>query len=112
MQQITIVGNVGKDAVVKSTNGNDITTFSVCVTESYNNAQGEKVEKSNWYGCVYRRKGVAQYIKKGDRILVQGELNPKIYVNDRRESSLDLTVNVGRIEFLTNKPKADANPEE
>lgn len=112
MQQITIVGNVGKDAVVKSTNGNDITTFSVCVTESYKNAQGEKVEKSNWYGCVYRRKGVANYIKKGDKILVQGNLNPKIYINDRREASLDLTVNVELIEFLSSKPKADANQDE
>ncbi|MFN8349406.1 MAG: single-stranded DNA-binding protein [Spirosomataceae bacterium] len=109
MQQITIVGNVGKDAVVKSTNGNDLTTFSVCVNESYTNQQGEKVERSTWYGCVYRRKGVANFIQKGNQILVQGELNPKIYVNDKKEASLDLTVNVARIEFLTSKPKDDAN---
>lgn len=108
MQQITIVGNIGKDAVVKSSNGNDLTTFSVCVTEKYNDRGGEPVERSTWYGCIYRKKGVANFIKKGDRILIQGELNPKIYVNDRNEASLDLTVNVARIEFLPNKSKDDA----
>ncbi|AYQ31960.1 single-stranded DNA-binding protein [Runella sp. SP2] len=105
MQQIQIKGRVGKDAVIKSTNGKDITLFSVCVDSSYINNNGEKVEKSTWYSCLYKRSGVAAHIKKGDLIFVQGELSAQIYVNDRREPSLDLSISVSRIEFLGSKSK-------
>lgn len=109
MQKIEIMGYVGKDAVVRNSNGNDITTFNVCVSESYKNKDGEPVQKNTWYGCVYRKTGVANFIKKGDLIFVEGELNAKVYTNDKRETSLDLTVNVARIEFCNNKPKDNAN---
>jgi single stranded DNA-binding protein len=111
MQQILITGNVGKDAVVRSSNGKEATYFNVCVSEKFTNGAGEETQVSTWYGCIYKRTGVAQHIKKGDKILVQGKLNPKIYINERREASLDLTVNVGLIEFLSNKPKDDATAE-
>lgn len=107
MQQISIIGHIGKDAVVRSTNGKEIITFNVGVNADYTNGSGETVQRTNWYSCIFKRTGVAQYLKKGDKVWIQGELNPKIYVNDRKEASLDLTVNVGRIEFLSNK-KEDA----
>lgn len=103
MQQITILGNLGKDAVIKSTNGKEVVLFNVCVNSDYKNANGETVKRSNWYSCIYKGTSVAKYIKKGDLILVEGELNPRIYVNDKKEASLDLTVSVIRIELLNNK---------
>jgi len=107
MQQIQIVGNVGKDAVVKQTNGAELLFFSVCVTESYTNKDQQKIENSTWYNCVGRQTKVCQYIKKGDKIMVQGELKAKIYTNDKKESSIDLSVSIDRIELCANrKPEA------
>lgn len=103
MQQIQIVGNVGKDAFVKQTNGNEFLTFSVCVTESYTNKNGDKIENSTWYSCVGRQTKICQFIKKGDKIMVQGELKAKIFTNDKRESSIDLSVSIDRIELLGGK---------
>ncbi len=34
MQQITIIGYLGKDAVIKKNNGNEFLAFNVCVTET------------------------------------------------------------------------------
>lgn len=107
MQQITILGNVGKDAVIKETNGKEVVLFNVCVNSDYKNSNGETVKRSNWYRCIFKGTSVDKYIKKGDLILVVGELNPRIYVNDKKEASLDLTLNVNRIELLNNK-KDDA----
>lgn len=103
MQQITIIGHLGKDAVIKSNPSNDLLTFNVCVTEKYKDKNDQPVERSTWYGCVYRKTALAAYLKKGDKVMIQGELQAKLYVNERRETSLDLSVAVGRIELLTKK---------
>lgn len=105
MQQITIIGHLGKDAIIKSTNGNELLVFNVCVSESYKNANGEDVDKSTWYSCISKKTGLAQYLKKGGQVMVQGELRAKTYQNDRRETLIDLSIQVSRIQ-LCGKPNS------
>lgn len=101
MQQLTIIGHIGKDATTKD--GSDFFNFSVCVTESYKNETGERIERSTWYNIISKRPVLAQYLKKGNKVLVQGEMKAKVYLNDRKESLIDLTINSQRIELLTSK---------
>lgn len=103
MQQIQIDGYLGKDAVIKETGSNKILVFSVCVTESYKNAKGEKVENSTWYNCISRNTNLAAYLKKGDPVFVQGDLRAKIYIDDKKDSFIDLSVSVNRIELRATK---------
>ena len=105
MQQIQIIGYLGKDAVIRSTNGNDILVFNVCCSESYKKQNGEEVDKNTWYSCTYRNTALAQYLKKGGQVMVQGELRAKTYQNDRRETLIDLSIQVSRIQ-LCGKPKS------
>lgn len=107
MQQIQVTGHLGKDAVIKVSNGKEFLTFNVCATESYKNQSGERVETSQWYSCVYQRTALAHLLKKGDKIMVQGELKAKIYVNDRRQSQIDLSISVTRVELFTKKFEAE-----
>lgn len=102
MQQITIVGHLGKDAVIKSSNGKDFLAFNVCVTETYKNAAGEKIEESTWYSCMSRNTGVAAYLLKGSLVAVSGELKAKIYTKDNK-SSLDLSIQVYRLKLGSSK---------
>ncbi len=91
MQQITIIGHLGKDAIIRSANGKDLLTFNVCVTESYKNNAGERVEESTWYSCIYHSTWLCAYLKKGNSIRLSGSLKAKIYTKDGK-SNLDLSI--------------------
>jgi single-strand DNA-binding protein len=105
MQQIQIKGHLGKDAVIKSVSGQkDFLAFNVCVTEKFTNKSGEEIENSTWYSCISSYTQLAQYLKKGNMVFVQGELKASIYLNEKEgKASLDLGVRVSRIELLNNK---------
>lgn len=76
MKTITIAGNVGKDAVTRRTQAGDaVTGWSVAVEER----QGQD-KRTIWFDCsLWGKRGEAlgQYITKGTRIAVAGELSTR-----------------------------------
>ena len=74
MQAITITGGLGRDAELKSTqSGDDILSFSVGSSQGY----GDK-KTTNWFRCTVwgkRGRSIAQYLTKGTKVTVQGELS-------------------------------------
>jgi len=44
MQRIEIIGRIGADAEIKEFPTNQVISFSVAVSESYTNKQGEKLQ--------------------------------------------------------------------
>jgi single-strand DNA-binding protein len=73
MQLITISGNLGRDAELRTTQaGDDICSFSVGVRQGY----GDKAS-SNWFRCSVwgkRARTIQQYLRKGAKVFVAGEL--------------------------------------
>lgn len=74
MQSITVTGGLGRDAELKTTqSGDDILSFSVGSTQGY----GER-KTTNWFRCTVwgkRGRSIAQYLTKGTKVTVQGELS-------------------------------------
>lgn len=100
MKCITIIGNLGANAVRRMTSdGRELMSFNVAVN------QGE--DSTIWFNCVGNlREKVFPYLVKGQCVCVIGDLRPGIYNND-----LDLSVNIDKIELCGAKPK-DAAPVE
>ena len=75
--QLTIVGNVGQDPEMRYTpNGVPVCNFSVAVNRTWTNAAGEKQEQVTWFQVsAWRRLAeiCAQYLAKGDRVLIVSE---------------------------------------
>lgn len=73
MQTITIDGNLGKDAELKSTqSGDDVLSFSVAVRQGW----GDK-SSSNWFRVSLwgkRARNLSDHLRKGTKVVVQGEL--------------------------------------
>lgn len=78
-----LIGNVGSDPEVRSTTGGArVATISVATSNSWTGQDGNKNEKTEWHRCVaWNRKGgngladiVEKYVKKGDRIYIEGEI--------------------------------------
>lgn len=92
MNVFCIAGNIGQDAVKKQINGKDFVTFSVAENQrKVNKETGEVVDLTNWYNVLYRGDKVGDYLKKGTKVFVSGELT----INTFR-SETDGTVRVSR----------------
>lgn len=94
MKTIIIAGNVGKDAILRKTQGGDsVLGFSVAVEER---AGGEK--RTVWFDVsLWGKRGEAleQYVTKGSRIAVSGELGTR-----EHEGRTYLTVRADNLTLL------------
>lgn len=98
MQEITITGNIGKDAeVIQTRDGRGVLTFSVAVNEG-------KDEAPTWYDVFVNGNydKMASYLVKGTRVLVRGRLRAGMWTNQQGKSgiSLQVSTNTGSIEIL------------
>lgn len=75
--QLTIGGNLGRDAEVKTTpSGETVTSFSVAV------AAFKKDVESTWFACSWwgeQGKKLAPYLTKGKPVIVSGEVSLRMY---------------------------------
>lgn len=95
MQTITISGNLGKDAELRTTQSNDdVLSFSVGSKQGY----GDKAS-TNWFRCTIwgkRARNLRDYLFKGMRVVVQGELLIGSY-----EGKPQYDIRVSEIEFMS-----------
>lgn len=113
MRQTIVTGRIGQDAEVKHFDGDrSVVNFSVADTETWKDKQGERKEKTTWIDCQYWVKKetaekIAQYIRKGDMIMVIGKSNPRAYLDKENKAAAVDGINVDRIEFMGGSKKED-----
>ena len=56
MIKMTVIGNIGADAVQRETNGRKYTTFNVAVSSKYKNQDGTETERTTWISCARDRR--------------------------------------------------------
>ena len=50
---VQLIGRLGQDPEVRTlTSGKKLTSFSLATTDSYKNANGDKVEETQWHNVV------------------------------------------------------------
>ena len=81
--KVQLIGNLGQDPeIVNMDNGNKLAKFSIATSESYKNAQGEKVEDVQWHNVVAWGKTaeiVENYLAKGKQVALEGKLTHRSY---------------------------------
>ncbi len=99
MKAITIAGNIGKDAVVRTTQGGDrITGWSVAVEDGF----GQN-KRTIWFDCSWfgsRGEKVAQYLTKGSKVTVSGDFSTR-----EHEGKTYLQVRVNDVTLQGGKPE-------
>lgn len=97
MKQITICGNLGANAVRRtSSDGRELMSFSVAVNDAKNSV--------TWFNCVCGVKRNFDYLVKGQAVCVVGDLQAAMYNNN-----IDLTVYADRIELCGKSASAPAD---
>lgn len=105
--KIQVIGNLTKDALVNDVNGKKVVNFGIAVNEKYKDANGTEVNKAKFFDCAYwsDKTAVAQYIKKGDLIYVEGNPEIKYYRNKEGQQLATFSVRVSNIQLLGSSDK-------
>lgn len=81
--RVQLIGNLGNDPeIVNLDGGSKLAKFSIATSDSYKNAQGEKVEETQWHNIVAWGKTaeiVENYLTKGKQVAVEGKLVHRSY---------------------------------
>ena len=81
--KVNLIGFLGNDAEVRTSNDRSFTTFQVATKSSYKDKQsGEYVSRTEWHRCVVFG-GLSKFagtLTKGAHLQVEGELRSREYV--------------------------------
>ena len=115
LNKVMLIGNLGDDIkMVNFDDGGCLGRFSIATNESYNNKQtGEKVVNTEWHNIVVKNKAAeicAKYLKKGDKVYVEGKLKTKKWKGDDGVQRYSTEVHVSEFNFLSNKNDSSGSP--
>ena len=119
VNKVILIGNLGADPEVRTTSGGGrVAKFNLATTRTWNGANGEKQEKTEWHRCVAwnAREGrgtgladvVERYAKKGDRIYVEGMIEYSQYKDKEGQTRYSTDINVREIMLLGNRGGGDS----
>lgn len=107
MNKIIITGNLGKDAMVsdKEYNGKKAINFSVGVQNPY--SKKDEKESTTWFSVVLWRQTdklkIADYLKKGAKVLCEGAVSLKEYKNKEGYLVPYLEIAANEVELIGSK---------
>lgn len=105
MNKIFISGNLTKDPdCAEQNDGKRRTKFSIAVRRNYKNKDGEyDVDFFDCFAWGQNADVVSNYVRKGDRILVEGIVQIRKYQDNNSVWQKALEVLVDRVELISNR---------
>jgi len=113
VNKVLLLGNVGKDPEIASTNGGTLVAkLSLATSERFKGKQGERQERTEWHNLVAYARGaeiLRDYVHKGSKLFVEGRLTTRSW--DDKESGKKLyrtEIVVGDISLISASDSARA----
>ena len=102
VNKVILVGNLGKDPEIRSTqDGTKIANFTMATSETWNDrASGERKEKTEWHRVVVFNDRIAdvveKYLKKGAKVYVEGALQTRKWTDQSGQEKYTTEVVISR----------------
>ncbi len=117
LNKVMIIGNLGADPEVRSTNnGSRVATLSVATSRQWTGQSGDKQEKTEWHRVIcWNNKGsgladiAEKYLKKGDKVYIEGRVEYRTW-EDREKQTRYVTEIIAR-ELIMLSPKGGGGGE-
>jgi single-strand DNA-binding protein len=111
LNKVMLIGNVGNDPEIRSTsNGGRVAQLSLATSRTWNGANGDRQEKTEWHRCVlWNIKGsgladvVERYVKKGDRLYVEGRVEYRQWQDRDGQTRYSTEINVREMVMLSSR---------
>lgn len=113
LNKVMIIGNLGATPEMRYTaNGNAVTTFNVAANETWNDQDGQRRDRTEWFSVVAWNKqaeSCAKYLDKGSQVFVEGRLQTRSWETDGQKH-WKTEVIAERVTFLTRTERSDDQP--
>ena len=91
MNRITLVGNIGADVEIRTTNaGAKVASFPVATNDGYRNSAGEWVDDPTWHRVVAFSEGLVEMLernaKKGRTVALSGRMTYRKWRKDGEQT--------------------------
>ena len=106
---VTLIGRLGKDPEDKAFDGKKKASFSIATTDTYKNAEGKKMEDTQWHNLVIwgpLATVAEKYLKKGMEVCIEGKLVHRDYASTKGEKRHITEIVVNDLLMLGDKNKA------
>ena len=113
LNKVTLIGNLGADPEVRSTNGgNRVANFSLATSRQWTGANGEKQEKTEWHTVVFfgRQAEIAgEYLKKGRQVYIEGRLQTRKWQDKEGQDRYTTEIVADRMQMLGSRESGGAS---
>ena len=109
MNKVMLIGNVGTDPDVHYYDADQaVAQLRIATTEKgYTLPNGTSVpDRTDWHNLVFYRRlanVVEQYVRKGDKLYVEGRLKYRVYNDAKGQRQFATEIQVDSMEMLTPK---------
>ena len=99
LNKVILIGRLGRDPETRyMPNGEAVCNFSVATSETWNDRNGQRVERTEWHNItMYRRLAeiAGQYLKKGSQVYLEGKIQSRKYTdkNGVERTAYDIIAN-------------------
>lgn len=110
INKVILLGNLGHDVSYREFENGQVAQFSVATTEKgYKTKDGKDIpDKTEWHNVVLSgglAKVAKDYLKKGDKVYIEGKIRTRNYTNKAGEEKQIVEIVGTSMELLTPKPK-------
>jgi single-strand DNA-binding protein len=83
VNKVILIGNLGRDPEIRYLpSGNAVANFSIATTDSFQDRNGARQERTDWHNIVVWGKpaeACGQYLKKGRQVYIEGRISYRNY---------------------------------
>jgi len=113
VNKVILLGNIGKDPEVRETKAGNIVNLTMATSEKYTDKSGQKQENTEWHNLVVFGKladVVAKYVKKGDKLYVEGSITTRKWEDKEGNTRYTTEVKVRDLTMLGGADKKSTQP--
>ena len=104
VNKVMILGNLGQDPELRNTtSGKAVTTLRVATTDTWNDASGQRQERTEWHTIVVwgrSAENCKQYLAKGRAVFVEGRLQTRKWQDKEGHDRYSTEIVADRVQFV------------
>ena len=111
VNKVILLGNLGADPEVRFTPGGQaVANFRIATSESWNDKNGQRQERTEWHRVVVwgkRAEVCSKYLSKGRQVYVEGRIQTRTYDDKDGNKRYITEVIAADVQFLGGGGKGD-----
>lgn len=104
VNKVMVLGNLGQDPELRNTSsGKAVTTLRVATTDTWNDANGQRQERTEWHTIVVwgrQAENCKQYLAKGRSVFVEGRLQTRKWQDKEGHDRYSTEIVADRVQFV------------